>query len=210
MKELGSPQRPSKWVFGSVGGDLLFARNPRVNVSVDSDASLILSVDWKEQTKQALDAKEFVRALSLIQKAIAAEDPQTFELASIDPAEPNFTQGFSKAEESFQKEADLGNAEAMRNLGYLYQMGLGVTQDYDKAREWYQKGADSGDVEAMGSLGRLYRDGNGVATDYGKAWEWFQRAAVAGDRMAQSNLGWLNEQNDLGRWIEDGKVQAWE
>jgi formylglycine-generating enzyme required for sulfatase activity len=30
VKELGSPQRPSKWIFGAVGGDLLFAYNPLV------------------------------------------------------------------------------------------------------------------------------------------------------------------------------------
>lgn len=33
LKTMGSPQRPSKWTFGAVGGDLLFALNPRANVA---------------------------------------------------------------------------------------------------------------------------------------------------------------------------------
>jgi hypothetical protein len=38
LKEMGSPQRPNKWSFGSVGGDLLFAYNQRVNIATGSGA----------------------------------------------------------------------------------------------------------------------------------------------------------------------------
>ena len=32
-----------------------------------------------------------------------------------------------------------GNSAGMNNLGWLYQMGFGITQDYAKAKEWYEK-----------------------------------------------------------------------
>jgi hypothetical protein len=35
LKILGSPQRPSKWIFGAIGDDLLFALNPRANFASD-------------------------------------------------------------------------------------------------------------------------------------------------------------------------------
>jgi hypothetical protein len=80
----------------------------------------------------------------------------------------------------FQRGADHGDAISMRNLGFSYAEGYGVTQDYAKAREWYEKAADKGNAGAMASLGLLYAEGYGVARDYAKAREWYEKAADKG------------------------------
>ena len=55
------------------------------------------------------------------------------------------------------------DADAMFNLGLLYDEGHGVAQDYAKAREWYEKAADKGDTTAMKNLGCLcQRSGRGA------------------------------------------------
>jgi tetratricopeptide (TPR) repeat protein len=73
---------------------------------------------------------------------------------------------YAKALPPLQKAAEAGNAEAMNQLGQLYQTGRGVAQpDYAQAREWYQKAAEAGNVRAMYNLGVLYEKGLGVAQD---------------------------------------------
>ncbi len=62
----------------------------------------------------------------------------------------------------YQKAADLGNADAMFNLGWLYEDGNGVEQSYEKAAELYQKAADLGNAIAMNNMGLLYESGYGV------------------------------------------------
>ena len=56
-----------------------------------------------------------------------------------------------------RREVVPGVALAMRNLGQLYDNGLGVAQDYAMAREWYERAAANGDATAMYALGILPR-----------------------------------------------------
>ena len=79
---------------------------------------------------------------------------------------------YAKAMEYYQMAADLGNAEAWKGIGYLYDYGLGVEQDYVRALEYYQRAADQGDVGAMRNLGVFYYFGKGVEQDFGKALEY--------------------------------------
>jgi TPR repeat protein len=67
------------------------------------------------------------------------------------------TREYGKALEWFQRSADAGNPDAMKNLGLLYEYGKGVTQDYGKALEWYQKttDADPENTYAKEALSRL-------------------------------------------------------
>ena len=107
-------------------------------------------------------------------------------------------QDYAKAREWYEKAAAKGDANAMSNLGVLYDNGQGVAQDYAKAREWYEKAAAKGDANAMNNLGLLYNNGHGVAQDYAKAREWYEKAAAKGDATAMANLGVLY-----------GTVMAW-
>ena len=60
---------------------------------------------------------------------------------------------YGKALEYYQMAADLGNAEAWRSIGYLYDYGLGVEQDYVRALEYYQRAAEQGIPNAIYNIG---------------------------------------------------------
>ena len=48
-----------------------------------------------------------------------------------------------------------GNAEAQRNLGWMYERGLGVDLDFAQAAVWYGRAAEQGFEEAREALARL-------------------------------------------------------
>ena len=96
---------------------------------------------------------------------------------------------YSKAFQLFKKAADLGNVEALNNLGYMYFRGEGIPKDYKKACELYEQAAVNGSVLAANNLGSMYRDGNGVAQDYKKAFELYEQAAEQDYGWAIYNLG---------------------
>ena len=55
----------------------------------------------------------------------------------------------------FEQAANLGNAEAMNNLGMLYRNGRGVQKDLNLARSWFEKAVALGNPEARTNLKRL-------------------------------------------------------
>lgn len=69
----------------------------------------------------------------------------------------NLFPDFDKAIEWYTKAAELGNPEAMKMLGFMYEMApvYNGEQDLDKSAEWYQKAADAGDEEAKSHLEAL-------------------------------------------------------
>jgi TPR repeat protein len=89
----------------------------------------------------------------------------------------------------FHLAAYLGNSDAQRALGEMYEKGYGVEQDRAAALEWYYEAANKGDLYAQLSLGHLYERGFGVPKDNGKAAYWFHQAAKQGDAVAQYNMG---------------------
>ena len=64
-------------------------------------------------------------------------------------------QNLTKAVELYEKSAQLGNSDAMYNLGECYETGDGVTKDFNKARKWYTKAAAQGDEDAQTILETL-------------------------------------------------------
>ena len=83
-------------------------------------------------------------------------------------------QNVTYSSELLQK-AQVGDVQAMVDLGYCYYIGEGVAQDYSKAFVWYKKAADLGVVFAMGKLGKMFYYGHGTAKDYSKAFEWLKK-----------------------------------
>ena len=83
--------------------------------------------------------------------------------------------------DAFREKAAAGDADAMFQLGLVYDTGKGVVQDCCKAREWYEKAAAAGNARAMTSLGGLYDKGHGVPKDDAKARYWYEKAAAAGN-----------------------------
>jgi TPR repeat protein len=161
------------------------------------------------QAQSYLDAKDYAKALPLLQKAADAGDTNAMNsLGWLYANGKGVTQDYGKAREWYQKAAAAGNTNAMNESGWLYQNGYGVAQDYGKAREWYQKAADAGNTEAMYNLGLLYTKGLAGARDYGKAHEWFQKAADAGNTRAMNELGGLYEKG-YGLAQDYGEARKW-
>jgi TPR repeat protein len=130
-----------------------------------------------------------------------------------------FRGDYSTATPLYQQLAEKGDSGAMRQLGYLYEKGLGVVgsevqarrwlrrarslgedfmgrffgsgvaQDDDQLIAWYRQAAGNGDRQAMFNLGWQYDAGLGVEKDYAQAMEWYRKAAERGDALAMINLG---------------------
>jgi hypothetical protein len=116
---------------------------------------------------------------------------------------------YAAARRLFERMANAGNAEAMRGLGLLYELGDGVPQDYGQARQWFEKAAAAGDAWAMSYLGSSYEFGwLGEQQDYGQARQWFEKAAAAGDALAMTDLGRLYAEG-LGVRQDYGQARQW-
>ena len=82
--------------------------------------------------------------------------------------------------EWLQKAADLGDDDAMTNIGYLYEKGLGTAPDYAKAFEYYQKAADLGNPHGLADVAWMILTDLVPDPDYAKAVEYFTRSAESG------------------------------
>jgi len=51
---------------------------------------------------------------------------------------------YPEAMRRYRQAADMGDAGAMNNIGWLYQNGRGVPVDYAEALRWYRQAADLG------------------------------------------------------------------
>jgi hypothetical protein len=72
--------------------------------------------------------------------------------------------------------ATAGDAEAMTNVGEIYERGIGGAPNYAAAVIWYQKAADKGLSRALFDLGTLYEQGQGVDKDQLKALNLYRQA----------------------------------
>ena len=93
-------------------------------------------------------------------------------------------ENYELAYEAFLAAAQLGDAEAMAELGMMCQSGEGTVEDNKLAFEWYSKAVELGDTHAMCMLGHMYRDGIYVEEDDNKAMDLFIEAAVNGNISA--------------------------
>ena len=74
-------------------------------------------------------------------------------------------------------QAEAGEAEAMNNVGEIYEQGVRGVPDHAQAAAWYRKAAEAGSRRAQTNLGALYEQGLGVAADPSQALAWYRRAA---------------------------------
>jgi HEAT repeat protein len=104
LREAGSLQRPTKWIFGALGGDLLFAFNPRANAVADPKAKaardfLAAKVPAFERTMSPLAPTELVYLYRYRRRIHPTEQELRLLLASMlhnieaRPARPNESPG---------------------------------------------------------------------------------------------------------------------
>ena len=109
-----------------------------------------------------------------------------------------------KALEYYKQAAELGNVEAIHNVGMCAKLGMGCQKDsasasyyfYKAAQENYERGfeelkalAEAGVSEAQNRLGICYEQGYATKVIEKNAAYWYHQAAQQGNLYAQYNLG---------------------
>jgi TPR repeat protein len=115
---------------------------------------------------------------------------------------------YAEAMRWYRRAADLGNANAMENIGMLYHTGRGIIRDDAEALRWWRKAADLGGANAMNHIGAAYRDGQGVNRDYVEAMRWFRQSSELGNAHAMTAIGFLY-QHALGVKLDYAEAIRW-
>lgn len=107
-----------------------------------------------------------------------------------DPGSVAFWNGdYLLAMQEWSRKVEAGDAEAMNNIGILYNKGLGVEEDEATAAAWYRRSAVLGFATGQFNLANLLYSGNGVTRDMEQAAAWYHEAAKRGHTGAQYFLG---------------------
>jgi TPR repeat protein len=106
------------------------------------------------------------------------------------------------------REANAGNQPAQRNLGSIYDQGLGVAKDPAQAALWFRKAADAGNRDATFQLATMYENGRGVPQDQKQAIDWYRKAALLGDADSQVKLA-RAYMDGKGVNTDVGEASAW-
>ena len=65
---------------------------------------------------------------------------------------------YTEALKWYKKAAEMGNADAAYNVGYMYKFGLGITKDYSLALKWFKKASKNGSSEAKLQVKHLQKE----------------------------------------------------
>jgi TPR repeat protein len=98
----------------------------------------------------------------------------------------------------FERAVQQGDMDAMYELGFMYEDGLGVELSHERAFEYYKQAAHLGHRRSQFNLGTMYRDGEGVLQSYQMAKQLYTLAIKHGSTDAMINLGCLYANGDLG------------
>jgi len=103
--------------------------------------------------------------------------------------------------------ARLGNVDAQRALGRIYERGSLDGSIPEDALYWYRRAAENGDTVSQRQLGYWHATGAAGGAK-GEGYAWFLKAAENGDAYAQHSLGMMYA---FGRDVEknDAKAQEW-
>lgn len=118
---------------------------------------------------------------------------------------------YEKALRCFIKAVDFGNARAMEQIGYMYNLGCGVSEDKSEALKWYRRAAELGDLYSMKEFASELESGEIIDKNISEAINWLEKSAELGDKEAMyslakflikyqrkesSALEWLKRRND--------------
>jgi|ERR1051326_2495612 TPR repeat protein len=85
---------------------------------------------------------------------------------------------------TFLAAAKAGNKAAQLNVGYFYDLGIGVRPDPNAALHWYKKAYKRGSAEAASNIGTVRRDQGQIQ----RALSWFKKAVAMGDDDANLQI----------------------
>lgn len=104
---------------------------------------------------------------------------------------------YAKAREVWETLAEVGNGDALFNLGVMAEDGLGEPRDLAKAEALYTSAAHGQNFKAQYRLGLLYSTGGLLAKDEEKARFFLTLASQHGDKDAIAMLSQLNDANPV-------------
>ena len=100
---------------------------------------------------------------------------------------------YPQAREVWEALAEVGNGDALFNLGILAEDGLGEPRDIKKAETLDTGSAQAGNFKAQYRLGMLYSAGELLPKDVAKARVYLNLAAQGGDKDAIARLATLDQ-----------------
>lgn len=121
---------------------------------------------------------------------------------------------YAAAREVWETLAEVGNGDALFNLGILAEDGLGEPVDLKKAESLYTSAANVGNYKAQYRLGMLYSTGDLLPKDLQKARVFLSLAAEAGDEDAAQRLAALGQSPDTltpfqqAEWLSSSQRHA--
>lgn len=98
----------------------------------------------------------------------------------------------------YKKAADLGDRNALYQLGLLSETGVATKLDYPDAVKYYQKAADKGNANAKLALARMYQYGLGVSKDLKQSLELYKELAKLDNAYAQYQLAMFDYDSKAG------------
>ncbi len=140
---------------------------------------------------------DYVSAFAFDEKGVALNDPHSYlQLGLLHEGGLGRPVDDAKAEENFQKAADLGLAAGYFQLGLMAERGRGRPVDYARAAAQYKRAADLSFAPAMVKLGILAENGRGLPRDDAVALLNYTKALQLGDTLAMWYAAVLT---DVGR-----------
>jgi hypothetical protein len=123
------------------------------------------------------DAEE----LAIIRRHVENEVPEAINHLAVlyREGEHGLVKSAKKAAKIFKRAVELGDVEAMLNLGLMYMNG-DFKLDKKKAVQLWRMAADRGNATAQKNVGVAYRNGDGCSEDLDEARRWFTLAALQG------------------------------
>ncbi len=106
----------------------------------------------------------------------------------------------------YKKAAELGDRDAMYQLGLLSETGVAAKLDYADAVKYYQQASDKGNANAKLALARMYQYGLGITKDLKQALAIYKELAAMDNAYAQYQLAtFYYEGMDSARLPQQGK-----
>jgi TPR repeat protein len=151
-------------------------------------------------------AEDHAEHLARLRRHVENEVPEaiTFLGFAYNSGHYGLVKNVKKSAKIWKRAVELGDVDAMVNLGSLYEKGSGVKLDKKKAERLYRMAADRGDAVAQSNLGALlYSD-----EKFEEAFRYYALAADQGYTDGETNLGCCYRDGE-GTEVDLGKTRYW-
>lgn len=107
----------------------------------------------------------------------------------------------------YKKAANLGDRDALYQLGLLSETGVATKLDYADAMHYYEQASSKGNLSAKLALARMYQYGLGVTKDPQKARDIYQELAALDNAYAQYQLAMYYAEGASGQHMPPDAIK---